>query len=129
MEWEGETAYLASLRDISDRKRAEEMLRKQAEQLRQARNMETVGQLAGGMAHEFNNLLTAILGYSDLLQQYLAHVAHLHSYAKQIGDVAPSGRGLSSTIARICASASAQAPNYRLQSHRTRHHRISYNPL
>ncbi len=87
-EWEGEAAYLASLRDISERKRAEEMLRQQGEQLRQARNMETVGQLAGGMAHEFNNLLTAIFGYSDLLQKYLAHVGHLHGYAKQISDVA-----------------------------------------
>ncbi|WP_143308181.1 ATP-binding protein, partial [Candidatus Entotheonella palauensis] len=86
-EWESEAAYLASLRDISERKRAEEMLRQQSEQLRQARNMETVGQLAGGMAHEFNNLLTAILGYSDLLQRYLANMAHLHSYAKQISDV------------------------------------------
>ncbi len=87
-EWEGEAAYLASLRDISERKRAEHMLRQQGEQLRQARNMETVGQLAGGMAHEFNNLLTAILGYSDLLQRYLAHVGRLHGYAKQISNVA-----------------------------------------
>lgn len=87
-EWEGEAAYLASLRDISERKRAEEMLRQQGEQLRQARNMETVGQLAGSMAHEFNNLLTAILGYSDLLQKCLTHVGHLHGYAKQISDVA-----------------------------------------
>ncbi len=87
-EWEGEAAYLASLRDISERKRAEQMLMQQGEQLRQARNMETVGQLAGGMAHEFNNLLTAILGYSNLLQKYLAHVDHLHGYATKISDVA-----------------------------------------
>ncbi|WP_179131224.1 response regulator [Candidatus Entotheonella palauensis] len=93
-EWEGEAAYLASLRDISERKRAEEMLRQQGEQLRQARNMETVGQLAGGMAHEFNNLLTAILGYSDLLQKYLANMAHLHGYAKQISDVAHQAASL-----------------------------------
>ena len=86
-EWEGEQASLASLRDISERKQAEEMLRQQAEQLQQAQKMEAVGQLAGGMAHEFNNMLTAILGYSNLLQKRLDREDVRYGYATQISGV------------------------------------------
>jgi len=56
-----EKLYTVILRDISVRKRAED-------ELRQSQKMEALGQLAGGIAHEFNNFLSIILGYSDLLE-------------------------------------------------------------
>ena len=56
---DGEACFLAILHDVTEEKRQEE-------QFRQAQKMEAVGRLAGGVAHDFNNMLGVILGYSEL---------------------------------------------------------------
>jgi two-component system, cell cycle sensor histidine kinase and response regulator CckA len=60
IEWEGKSAVLGILRDMTSQRQLEE-------QFRHSQKIEAVGRLAGGLAHDFNNILTAISGYAELV--------------------------------------------------------------
>jgi PAS domain S-box-containing protein len=64
--WQGEPSTIVVHRDISDRKRAEAERARLEQQLRRAQKMESLGTLAGGVAHEFNNILVPIMGLTEL---------------------------------------------------------------
>ena len=64
----GRKFHVAAVRDLTEVKRTEKILKQTEEQFRQAQKMEAIGQLAGGVAHDFNNILAAVLMYLGLLQ-------------------------------------------------------------
>jgi PAS domain S-box-containing protein len=80
----GEEYNCGFAHDISERKRAEEERALLARQLQQAQKMEAVGRLAGGVAHSFNNILTALGGYCELLLAKLPEGSDGRPEAEQI---------------------------------------------
>jgi PAS domain S-box-containing protein len=80
----GSPFFLSVIQDITDRKAAELERARLEDQVRQGQKMESVGRLAGGVAHDFNNMLQAILGNVDLALQRLAHGSEVTDYLEEI---------------------------------------------
>lgn len=76
--------YLAIARDITERKRAEEQKRELDLQIQQMQKLESLGVLAGGVAHDFNNILLAIIGNADLAVDELADSSEAKGYIEEI---------------------------------------------
>jgi PAS domain S-box-containing protein len=95
---EGGRFYVGILRDVTERKSAEEALRQTEHQLRQSQKMEVVGQLAGGIAHDFNNLLTVMLGRSHVLLSKLDASSPLRHDLDLIATTAASAGALTQRL-------------------------------
>ncbi|NKB97896.1 MAG: response regulator [Pseudomonadales bacterium] len=67
LELEGEQCMIATVRDRTLERRAEQDRLTIQQQLQQAGRMEAIGQVAGGIAHDFNNILASIIGYTELV--------------------------------------------------------------
>lgn len=61
------TGFRGLSRDITERKRSDDARRRLEERLQRAEKMEALGTLAGGVAHDLNNVLGAVIGYAELL--------------------------------------------------------------
>ncbi len=86
IEWENEPAYLTSLRDLTERRKAEEERQRHETERQYAQRQESLGVLAGGIAHDFNNLLMAIVARAGLALRSLSPDSpareHLHIIEK-----------------------------------------------
>lgn len=99
------------LRDVTERKQAEELLHKKDQQLRQQQKLEAVGSLAGGVAHEFNNLLQAIVGYTDFALDGLSPQEQRFQDLEQVMKAAQRA----TTLTRQLLSFSRRQPLERVQ--------------
>lgn len=79
--WDEEQAALIVMTDITVERELEQ-------QLRQAQKMETIGRLVGGVAHDFNNILTAISGYVSLLRSKMEEEDDRRTFVDGIADAA-----------------------------------------
>jgi PAS domain S-box-containing protein len=95
----------AVVRDISERKLAEEEREKLRERLNQSQKMESIGQLAGGVAHDFNNMLSVILGYAELA---LRKVELSDPLYKNIQEIVRAGRRSADITRQLLAFARKQ---------------------
>ncbi|UCG77280.1 MAG: PAS domain S-box protein [Nitrospirota bacterium] len=81
----GDNKYMAGVfRDITASKEAEEERLKLEAQLRHSQRLEAVGKLAGGVAHDFNNILTAIIGYGNVMLMKMEMNDPQRSYLENI---------------------------------------------
>ncbi|MDR3718659.1 MAG: PAS domain S-box protein [Bryobacteraceae bacterium] len=86
--FDGDKSTFVFCIDATQRKKAEEERARMEEQFLQAQKMESIGRLAGGVAHDFNNNLTVINGYCDLL---LASLPSDDPVRKEISQISKAG--------------------------------------
>ena len=86
IEWEGKPATLNFLRDITDRLHAEQKLRESEEKLARSKKMESIGLLAGGVAHDLNNVLSGVVNYPELILMNLPGDSELRQPIETIKD-------------------------------------------
>jgi PAS domain S-box-containing protein len=83
-----------NVRNINERKKAEQESKELIGQLQQAQKMESIGVLAGGIAHDFNNLLVGVMGNAELAMLDAPQHSEMHHYLQQIFKASRRGADL-----------------------------------
>ncbi|RXK81636.1 PAS domain S-box protein [Chlorobaculum sp. 24CR] len=107
----GQQGALVFLRDIDRRKKAEEERAGLEHQLFQSQKIESIGRLAGGIAHDLNNLLTPVLGYSEMLSHAFPETDKRLKRIEVIHHAALRARDL---VRHLLAFSSRQALEFRM---------------
>ncbi len=94
----GPTYVVVSHENITERKRAEEEREKLQAQLIQSQKMESVGRLAGGVAHDFNNMLQTILGCTELSLELAPPGSNLREFLEEVMKAAQRSADLTSQL-------------------------------
>ena len=81
-------SILSITRDISEQAEMAESLKRSQKQLQHAQRLESVGRLAGGVAHDFNNILTAMNGYLFLIRQIVTPESKIGGYIEHVNSAA-----------------------------------------
>ena len=102
MEYEGQEYNCAFARDISERQRTEAQRQELQEQLERAQRMESLGILAGGVAHDLNNMLGPVVGYTELI---LLGLKEDDKMRKRVERIAKSAGGAADVIQDLLALA------------------------
>lgn len=98
---EGDVIALVEIsQEITEQKHAEEMSAKLQEQFHQAQKLESIGRLAGGVAHDLNNLLSPILGYGEML---LEDAPANDPRTESIEEIVSAGKRAQSLIRQLLA--------------------------
>ncbi|HTX34579.1 MAG TPA: PAS domain S-box protein [Bryobacteraceae bacterium] len=100
IEYDGQPAALVFYRDITERRRDEEERLRLELQLQHSQKMESIGRLAGGVSHDFNNLLTIINGYCEML---LAEEGLAESTREPLEEIRAAGTRASSLTQQLLA--------------------------
>ncbi len=95
---DGTPQILAVARNITERKKAEEDRRELEKQIVAAQKMEILGLLASGVAHDFNNILSALTGYTVLLRSKMQQGSAEVEYLEKINGIIAMGQNIARRI-------------------------------
>jgi DNA-binding response OmpR family regulator/nitrogen-specific signal transduction histidine kinase len=104
---------MGAIQDVSQIKRQEEEKKKLQEQLFRASKMEAIGFMAGGVAHDLNNILSGIVGYPEVMLQKLPEDSELR---KPIEEIHESGKRAATVVADLLTVAKGAARTQELHN-------------
>ncbi|HYH18393.1 MAG TPA: response regulator [Azospirillum sp.] len=117
-----EAAVLLVIADVTDRRRAEE-------ELQRAQKMEAVGRMAGGIAHEFNNMLTAIGGFARLAERSPSDEARVLTCVREIAKASDRAAALTGQLLDFSRRRSAEETEVMALADLVRDLRVFLKPL